>query len=449
VHELARGARAFITAVVAAAVACVLSAVFVLSSTVDWRQVLVLAALYVATESFILRGSRDMAAIALGSIVSMAALPLVGARGAIVLAGLAVFAAHGERLIKRVFNAAQITLSVSVACLVYVLLGGTEIRENSFPWLLIPYTAALFAHCVTNGALVAVIVRLAEGVPIRVVVQGTMVRSVPNYLGYGLFGLLLAVLWDNNGAAIGPAAALLLLLPLFIARWAYAQFVEEQHAYERTVTTLMAAVETKDVYTRGHSERVARASELIANVIGMRDERATSLRYAAILHDIGKLGVPTRVLQKSGGLTDEEFAAIQMHPMRGREMVIDIKFLDEAYEGIYHHHERLDGLGYPNGLRGKEIPEFARIIAVADAFDSMTSTRSYRGARTLEQAVVELRRCAGTQFDPIFVEALVTGLEAEGWSTERTGLPEVGGDAEVGEHHLDHDDPTAVLTEFA
>ena len=196
------------------------------------------------------------------------------------------------------------------------------------------------------------------------------------------------------------AAALLLLLPLFVARWAYAQYAEEQRAYDRTVRTLMAAVETKDLYTRGHSERVSAASVLVARAIGMREDRVGSLRYAGMLHDVGKLGVPTRVLQKSGGLTEDEFAAIQRHPMQGLEIVREIEFLDEANAGIMHHHERIDGLGYPMGLAGDRIPEFARVIAVADAFDSMTTTRSYRGARTLEAAVAELRRCAGTQFDP-------------------------------------------------
>ena len=184
------------------------------------------------------------------------------------------------------------------------------------------------------------------------------------------------------GAASGRQPRCSLLLPLFVARWAYAQYAEEQRAYDRTVRTLMAAVETKDLYTRGHSERVSAASVLIARAIGMREDRVGSLRYAGMLHDVGKLGVPTRVLQKTGRLTEDEFAAIQLHPMRGLEIVREIEFLDEAFAGIMHHHERLDGLGYPMGLRGEQIPEFARVIAVADAFDSMTTTRSYRGART-------------------------------------------------------------------
>jgi HD-GYP domain-containing protein (c-di-GMP phosphodiesterase class II) len=233
------------------------------------------------------------------------------------------------------------------------------------------------------------------------------------------------------------------LLPLFVARWAYEQYAEEQRAYDRTIRSLMAAVETKDLYTRGHSERVSTASVMIARVIKMREDRVASLRYAGMLHDVGKLGVPTRVLQKSGRLTEEEFAAIQRHPMQGLEIVREIEFLDEAMAGIMHHHERLDGMGYPMGLKGEQIPEFARVIAVADAFDSMTTTRSYRGARTLDEAIVELRRCAGKQFDPVMVEALIAAVEEQGWAPERAPLftpPVEEAAAPVTEH--DHDDPT-------
>jgi len=179
---------------------------------------------------------------------------------------------------------------------------------------------------------------------------------------------------------------------------------------------------------------------MIARVIGMREERVEALRYAGILHDVGKLGVPTRVLQKNGPLTDIEYAAIQLHPVRGTEMVRGIAFLEEAYSGILHHHERLDGRGYPSGLKGEEIPEFARVIAVADAFDSMTTTRSYRGARSIAESIEELRACAGTQFDDRMVKALVAALERETW---RTVVPaEAIEDEFEREFSYDHDDPT-------
>ncbi|WP_285498484.1 HD-GYP domain-containing protein, partial [Actinomadura sp. NBRC 104425] len=173
-------------------------------------------------------------------------------------------------------------------------------------------------------------------------------------------------------------AAVLVLLPLFIARWALEQTHAQQQAHAATLAALCQAVETKDYYTRGHSERVSRGSVMIAQEIGMRPDRVEAIRYAGMLHDVGKLGVPTKVLQKTGALTEEEFAAIQLHPMRGLEIVREIGFLDEALAGIMHHHEKMNGTGYPMGLAGDEIPEFARVISVADAFDSMTSTRSYR-----------------------------------------------------------------------
>ena len=165
--------------------------------------------------------------------------------------------------------------------------------------------------------------------------------------------------------------------------------------------SLIQAVETKDLYTRGHSERVSRASVLIGRRSGMREDRVDdpAVRRHAARRRQARRARP-RVLQKAGKLTDEEYEAIQQHPSRGREITRELEFLGEAIEGIHLHHERIDGRGYPMGLKGEEIPEFARIIAVADAFDSMTTTRSYRGARSIEDAVIELRRCKGIPVRP-------------------------------------------------
>jgi HD-GYP domain-containing protein (c-di-GMP phosphodiesterase class II) len=177
---------------------------------------------------------------------------------------------------------------------------------------------------------------------------------------------------------------------------------------------------------------------MIAREIGMRSERVEAIRYAGMLHDVGKLGVPTKVLQKTGKLTEEEYAAIQLHPMRGLDIVREIGFLDEALAGIMHHHERIDGRGYPMGLAGDEIPEFARVLAVADAFDAMTSTRSYRGARRVDEAVEELRKWSGTQFDPAFVAAFVAALKREGWQRPE---PRVLAAGDLAVTTQEHDDP--------
>ncbi|HUZ55232.1 MAG TPA: HD-GYP domain-containing protein [Streptosporangiaceae bacterium] len=256
-------------------------------------------------------------------------------------------------------------------------------------------------------------------------------------LGFAALGLVIAALW----AVLGPAAAAIVLVPLYVARWAMAQFAEQQRAHTATLRALCQAVETKDFYTRGHSERVSRGSGMIARQIGMRTGRAEAVRFAGMLHDVGKLGVPTKVLQKEGRLTEEEYAAIQLHPMRGLEIVREIGFLNEALTGIMHHHERMDGRGYPMGFAGHEIPEFARIIAVADAFDSMTSTRAYRKATRISEAIDELRRGAGTQFDPKIVDAFIAALDREGWQLQEPAQPR--------SHEIltsqDHDDPIAPL----
>jgi HD-GYP domain-containing protein (c-di-GMP phosphodiesterase class II) len=208
------------------------------------------------------------------------------------------------------------------------------------------------------------------------------------------------------------------------------------------MAALCQAVETKDFYTRGHSERVSRGSGMIARQIGMRSDRVEAIMFAGMLHDVGKLGVPTKVLQKTGPLTEEEYAAIQLHPMRGLEIVREIGFLNEALAGIMHHHEKIDGTGYPMGFAGDEIPEFARVIAVADAFDSMTSTRSYRAARRMTEAIEELRKGAGTQFDPALVEAFIAALHRDGWRLPERAAAPVDQQTVTAQ---DHDDPTAPL----
>ncbi|HSA49126.1 MAG TPA: HD-GYP domain-containing protein [Yinghuangia sp.] len=191
--------------------------------------------------------------------------------------------------------------------------------------------------------------------------------------------------------------------------------VRGEAARDATVRSLLRAVEVKDGYTRAHSERVAHASVLIGRQLGLPKQRVVSLRYAALLHDVGKLGVPTRLLTKSGPLDADERETIQRHPQCGADLVRDLAFLGEGRDGILHHHERMDGRGYPAGLRGDEIPEFARIIAVADAFDAMTSTRSYRRSRPIEAALTELNRCSDDQFDRRMVDALEAALRRHGW----------------------------------
>jgi putative nucleotidyltransferase with HDIG domain len=176
--------------------------------------------------------------------------------------------------------------------------------------------------------------------------------------------------------------------------------------------SLTSAVDAKDAYTCGHSERVALLSRHLAQNAGLSEHEVERIYMAGLLHDVGKIGVPEAVLQKTGKLTPEEFDQMKKHPEIGARILHDIKQIKDIIPGVLHHHERYDGKGYPAGLSGEGIPQMGRIICLADCFDAMTSNRTYRKALPLEVALTEIRRCSGTQFDPTLAEAfLKTGVE--------------------------------------
>jgi HD-GYP domain-containing protein (c-di-GMP phosphodiesterase class II) len=171
--------------------------------------------------------------------------------------------------------------------------------------------------------------------------------------------------------------------------------------------SLTSAVDAKDAYTCGHSERVALLGRHLAIESNLGDAFAERAYMTGLLHDVGKIGVPESVLQKTGRLTPEEFEQMKKHPGIGAKILQDIKQISDIIPGVLHHHERFDGQGYPGGLVGETIPLMGRIICLADCFDAMTSNRTYRKAMPLEVALTEIRRCSGTQFDPSLTEAFL------------------------------------------
>ena len=190
------------------------------------------------------------------------------------------------------------------------------------------------------------------------------------------------------------------------------------------LSTLSCAIEERDPYTRGHSARVTALALVVARRLGWSEERLASLRVGGPLHDIGKLGVSDDVLSKEGRLNEDEYAQIREHPKLGAKLLLRVTALRQALPYVLYHHERWDGNGYPTGKAGEEIPLEARVLAIADAFDAMTSDRPYRRALTRGEALAEVERCAGTQFDPqiaeifleIFAERAASDLPvAAGW----------------------------------
>src|ERR1700733_6539632 len=368
-----------------------------------WLSLGVLMLLFLICDSVPTPLAERQSAWSPSSSATLAAVVLLGPVGAALVGAVSVLGLRRKlQLAERVFNGGMSAVSGFAAGQTFVALGGRIglPRPDDFPSIVWPFAAAAAAHVIVNLGLMWGVLQLtrSDG-PRRIQMESSVPLLLASDLGYAALGLVIAALWT----VMGPFAAALVLVPLFVARWAMGQFAEQRRAYGATMEAIM---------------------------------------FAGMLHDVGKLGVPTKVLQKTGPLTEEEFAAIQLHPLRGLEIVREIGFLNEALAGIMHHHEKIDGTGYPMGFAGDEIPEFARVIAVADAFDSMTSTRSYREARRMSEAIEELRRGAGSQFDPVMVEAFIAALHREGWRLpERAAAP---ADRQTVTAQ-DHDDPTAPL----
>jgi HD-GYP domain-containing protein (c-di-GMP phosphodiesterase class II) len=187
-------------------------------------------------------------------------------------------------------------------------------------------------------------------------------------------------------------------------------------AYKSTILTLAAAIDAKDPYTRGHSQRVMEYTLLAGTVLALPADEMETLEYASILHDIGKIAIDANILNKPDDLSSAEWEIVREHPIIGANILKEIPFLEKASELVLYHHERYDGKGYPKGYKGEEIPMGSRLIAVADAFDTMTTDRSYRAAFSIDYSIQELQACAGSQFCPEAVKAFVSCLES---STDR------------------------------
>jgi putative nucleotidyltransferase with HDIG domain len=209
-----------------------------------------------------------------------------------------------------------------------------------------------------------------------------------------------------NQAAIALERTILLAESRQQAKQIEAAYAELEITYDRTLTALMSALDARDRETEGHSIRVSRLACLLGEAMGLNGHQLKALERGALLHDIGKIGISDTILHKPGKLTDDEWRLMRIHPDIGARIVEGIPFLQDTLPVIRYHHERWDGSGYPVGLRDKDIPIQARIFAVADVFDALTSKRTYREKSTAEEALQYLREQAGVLFDPAIVEAL-------------------------------------------
>jgi putative nucleotidyltransferase with HDIG domain len=403
------------TALVGALAVCLVVSLLGSGEPDSWLPVLVLVALAVLTENFAfhlpIAGSVSLSFAALYAALLHSG-PLAGVVVAIACASNVEEFREGKPVVLRLFNAGQLVLSAGAAGIAYESLGGSLLSNGNLdPLSVLPAAAAsAVVFYMINVTLVGYAASILSNRSLRAVLREQ------GFLSYGssllvlaLIGLLVAQLLALNSWM----SLALLILPFMSARRTFRVYVELTEAYTDTVRSLVAAIEAKDPYTRGHSERVAIYSKRLAEQLHFPQSEVELIERAALLHDVGKIGINLDTLTSPSRLSADEVREIRTHPVLGSELVESVEFLSDVVPIIRHHHERIDGAGYPSGLLGGDIPRLARVLATADAYDAMTSDRAYRPGMPKEEARQELERVSGTQLDSAMVWAFVEGVLAD------------------------------------
>ncbi|HZK11950.1 MAG TPA: HD domain-containing phosphohydrolase [Atribacterota bacterium] len=307
---------------------------------------------------------------------------------------------------KALFNASQYALSAGIAGIVYQGLGGVVGAANLSNYI-VPAAICAIIYFLINSNLFMIVISLAEKVPILSVWKNRIRGVIATYIALAPIGFIMALVYTS----IGVWGIILFFFPLFLARRSFELYTKMRKMYLETIRALAAAIDAKDPYTKGHSERVAETSVALAQELNLSDRDIENIEYTALLHDIGKIGIADSILGKKDSLTSQEFDKIKEHPIMGAKIIEPVDFLKNSYEAIYHHHERYNGKGYPDGIKSEDIPILARIIAVADAYDAMGSDRPYRKKLNMDAILKELKNQSGEQFDPEVVKALISVLD--------------------------------------
>ena len=269
------------------------------------------------------------------------------------------------------------------------------------------FIVAATLYFVINSILSITVVHLRTGVPLRVVWAEDIGGIVLSLIALAPLGWLMAQIFQLPGG-IGWWATPLFVVPLFSTRLAYARYVETRELFEQTIEALSKAVDARDVYTRNHSSRVSHISEAMSRVMRLAESEIEKIKWAGLLHDVGKIGIRDNILLKEGPLDKSERILMNQHPTIGAEIVAPATQLAAEAPLIKAHHEWFNGSGYPDGIEALDIPRGARILTIADAYEAMTSSRPYRKTPlTHEQAVDQLEKFTGIQFDPEIVPVLV------------------------------------------
>jgi HD-GYP domain-containing protein (c-di-GMP phosphodiesterase class II) len=307
-----------------------------------------------------------------------------------------------RQVIKLVFNTAQHTFAVAVAMVVYLSLGGRSVLDA--PPEFVPFLALVAVYFTLNKLAVSTVVASTSGVS----TSSHWLRSMRGSIVYDALSLPLILIFGLAYARLGPSWTAMLALPMLGVRQLYRTVFALEKVNEELLQLMVASIEARDPYTSGHSQRVSMYARVIARAAGISGRQLERVETAALLHDVGKIHEEfAAILRKPGALSSEEFETMKLHPAKSAELVAKVSHFADLVDPVRAHHEAWDGSGYPSQLRAAAIPLGARIIALADTVDAMTTSRPYRRGLSMDQVRDEIRRESGRQFDPAVCEKLL------------------------------------------
>jgi HD-GYP domain-containing protein (c-di-GMP phosphodiesterase class II) len=376
-----------------------------------WIAVFVIAEM--KTVPFDVKGGQ----VSVGFAINLAMLMIYGTSSSIVITsvGSALADIIGRRgWQKVVFNTAQYSISLFAAGMVYEKLSPADQHILAVNQYIVPFIFTTLTFVIFNITLVAIIVSLSLKIALIDIIKMDLGMNVLFLTSLAPLSLLMVILYINE-----PWSIILILPPLALAHNSFKNYLKLRQQTRTTIELLADVVDRRDPYTASHSFRVAKYAEQIARQMGLPYEQIENVIMAGRVHDLGKIGVSDDILLKPAPLTDIEYKHMKNHPKIGYNILSSLEMYENLLSFVLYHHERMDGCGYPHGLNANSIPLGARILAVADSFDAMTSDRPYRKAMSEEKAFQELKKNSGTQFDPKVVDAFIEVWEREKAVRER------------------------------
>ena len=342
--------------------------------------------------------------------VHIAALILFGSATAILISTISnvIVDALGKRGIKKmVFNVSQYAITIYLSAMVYQYfaadLGHLNLHQNILAMLL-----SCLTYVIINYVIVSIIVSITQEARFIKVLTRDVKLELLHFCSLVPVSILIVILYS-----VEPWSVLIVLLPLGVAQYSFENYITLRTQTKTTFEVLADIVDKRDAYTAEHSLRVAEFCNKISEELFISHDQKEALVTAAKVHDLGKIAIPDEILLKKGRLDDSEMEVMKSHALMGYKIINNLRFYRYCANLVLYHHERFDGKGYPYGIRGDKIPLGARILAVADSYDAMTTDRPYRKALPDHVALEELRKCSGSQFDPAVVDAFMKVKQRE------------------------------------